>query len=378
MVLFIHPHFTYPGGAGKFVLETADRLAQRGLDVGILTLAADNAIVSDYKHVKFHCIGGPLPNTFSHWLGFTSLARRIEQAISQLKPDILFPQVFPANYWGLIYKRRHKDIPCIWYCQEPSAFIHNLDLILGLKGTIKYAALISNPFFQWLDRKLAGYADRIVVNSHYTAEQVQKIYHRQAIVVYPGVDPNKYKPVKQKEEFIFTIGRLTKFKKIDLIIKALASLKEKGKEPCLIVGGDGEEKTNLTNLTHKLGLSQQVQFVGRLSDEEVYAYLAKAKFVVFPTTNEPFGLVPLEAMASGTPAIVSNSGGPKETVIEGETGLTFEADNHADLANKILTLWDNADLTRQMALAARKHVVKNFSWDNAIDTLYKLFTRQLE
>jgi glycosyltransferase involved in cell wall biosynthesis len=378
LVLFIHPHFTYPGGAGKFVLETADRLAQRDLDVVVLTLTADNAIVGDYKHVKFHCIGGPLPNTFSHWLGFISLARRIEQAISQLKPDILFPQVFPANYWGFLYKRRHRDIPCIWYCHDPNAFVHNLDTILGLKGGIKYAALISNPFFQWLDRELVGYADRILVNSQYTAGLVKRIYHRPATVVYPGVDTTKFKPSQQKEEFFFTISRLTKFKKVDLIIKALASLKQEGNGPCLIVGGDGEEKTNLMNLAHKLKLSQQVQFVGRLLYEDVSSYLAKAKFAIFPSTNEPFGLVPLEAMACGTPVIVSNSGGPKETVIEGETGLTFEADSQVDLANKIQTLWGNVDLIRQMSLAARKHVAKNFSWDNTVDILYQLFTQQLQ
>lgn len=378
MILFIHSHFTYPGGAGKFVLETADRLAQRGLDVGILTLTADDAIVSGYRHVRLHCLGGPLPNTFSYWLGFPALGSRINQAISQLKPDILFPHVFPANYWGFMYKRRHKDIPCIWYCHEPSAFVHNLGVILGLKGAIKYAALLSNPLFQWLDRKLVGYADKILVNSYYTAGTVKKIYHRQATVVYPGVDAPKYKPMQRKEDFIFTIGRLSKFKKVDLIIKALASLKQKGNGLRLIVGGDGEEKTNLMNLAHKLKLSQQVQFVGRLSDEEVCAYLAKAQFVVFPTTNEPFGIVPLESMACGTPVIVSNSGGPKETVIEGETGLTFEADNQADLANKILTLWENTDLTRQMSLAARKHVEERFSWDNTIDTLYQLFTQQIQ
>jgi glycosyltransferase involved in cell wall biosynthesis len=373
LILFIHPHFTHPGGAGKFVLEIADRLSKKGLNVGILTLAVDDTIIDPYKHIRFHCIGGPLPNSFAHWLSFASLAKQIDRTITDLGAEILVPGTFPANYWGFLYKRSHKEVPCIWYCQEPSAFVHNLGFILGLKGAIKYAALVSNPLFQWLDRKLVGYADKILVNSYYTAGMVEKIYHRSATVVYPGVDATKYKPTQQKEEFIFTIGRLTKFKKVNLIIRALALLRQEGTQMRLIVGGDGEDKPNLMNLARKSALSEQVEFIGRLSDEDVCTYMSRAKFVVFPTTNEPFGLVPLEAMACGTPVIVSDTGGPKETVIDGETGLTFKADNQADLAHKIRFLWGNENLLAKMSSAARKHVEEKFSWDVTANTLYKLF-----
>mgnify|MGYP001046306875 CR=1 FL=1 len=65
LILFIHPHFTYPGGAGKVVLETADRLAQRGIETAVLTLSANEDIVSDYHHIQFYFVDGSLPNTFS-------------------------------------------------------------------------------------------------------------------------------------------------------------------------------------------------------------------------------------------------------------------------------------------------------------------------
>lgn len=139
----------------------------------------------------------------------------------------------------------------------------------------------------------------------------------------------------------------------------------------LIVGGDGEETPGLMNLVCKFDLGEQVDFTGRLPDEEVRRYMSTARFVVFPTTNEPFGLVPLEAMACGTPVIVSDSGGPKETVINGKTGLTFQSDNVADLADKMRSLWRNNNLTRKMAAAARKNVEERFSWDSTVDMLYK-------
>jgi glycosyltransferase involved in cell wall biosynthesis len=373
LVLFVFPHFTYPGGAGKFVLETADRLAKRGLETAVLALSANADVISGYHHIQFHFVGGPLPNTFAHWIGFPSLARRIEQTISRLKPDVLFPQVFPANYWSFLYKRSHRDVPCIWFCQEPSAFVHNVNVIMGLKGPIKAATLISNPLFQLVDRKLVSYADKILANSQYTAGLVKKIYRQPAEVVYPGVDIDRYTPSWRKEEFIFVVGRLTRFKRIDLVLKAIALAKQRGDKIPLIIGGDGEERAHLTKLAQRLKLNDRVQFAGRLSDEELLSYLRRARFVVFPTTNEPFGLVPVEAMACGTPVIVSNSGGPRETVIEGETGLLFKAGSDVDLADKMQLMWNNGDLINRMSLNARKHAEEKFGWDGVVDRLAKIF-----
>lgn len=374
MILYIQPHFIYPGGSGKFVLETAVRLAEKGLNVGVLALGGDSQIISAYPHIKYFFIGGPLPDTFSHWLTLPHLVRRVDEELSKLRVDILFPQVFPANYWGFLYKRHHKDIPCIWYCHEPSAFVHNPNVILGLKGAIKYAALLSNPFLQLLDRKLVRYADKILANSQYTASMVRKIYQRDADVVYPGVDIEKFRPNWKKEEYIFTIGRLTKLKKIDLLLKALALLKhQRNQEIPLIIGGDGEERPNLMKLTQELGLDKQVRFTGRLLETEVHEYLGKAKVVVFPTTNEPFGLVPLEAMACGTPVIASDSGGPKETVLDGKTGFHFEADDELDLAHRIQILVENDNLLKEMSIASRRHVEQNFSWEKTAQKLYRVF-----
>ena len=371
MILFMQPHFTYPGGGGKVVLETAERLAQRGLEVGVLTISADKEVIAPYPHIQFFFLGGPLPNSVSYWLSFPRLLRRIEKVISELKVEVLFPHVFPASYWGFMYKRRHRDLPCIWYCHEPSAFVYNLHIIKGLSGPIKYAALLSNPLFQVLDRRLVRYADKILVNSHYTATQVERIYHRHAEVVYPGADIQEFKPVNDKEEFIFTISRLTKFKKIDLIFKALMVLKQDSdKEVRLVVGGDGEERPNLMNIAEKMGLSRQVYFTGRLSHEQVKEYMGKAKAVILPTTNEPFGLVPLEAMACGTPVIVSDSGGPMETVIDGKVGFLFKPDDEFDLARKIDILLSDTNQNSKMAAAARKHVVNNFSWEKTADGIY--------
>ena len=380
MILYIEPHFTYSGGggAGRVVLETAERLAQKGLDIGILTLKARQDVIRPYPNIKYFFAGGPLPNTLSHWLTLPYLLRRINKEIAKLKIDILFPHVFPANYWGFLYKKENRSIPCVWYCHEPSAFVHNLSVIQGLKGPIKYAALISNPFFQQWDRKLVGYTDRILVNSQYTAGLARNIYHREAAVVYPGVDIEKFKPNWQKEDFVFAVGKLTKFKKFDLLLKAIAVHKYQGnKEVQVVISGDGEEKANLIKLTQDLGLRQQVQFTGEITDQQLQEYMQKAKVVVFPTTGEPFGLVPLEAMACGTPTIASNSGGPRESILNGKTGLLFNPDDEFDLATKLQVLLDNENLIKEMAVASRKHIEQTFTWDRTVEKLKDVFSELL-
>ena len=377
MILYIEPHFTYSagGGAGRVVLETAERLARKGLDVGVMTLSGREDVIRPYPNIKFFFTGGPLPNTLSHWLTLPHLVKRVNREISKLKVDILFPHVFPANYLGFLYKRKNRETPCVWYCHEPSAFIHNISVIQGLKGPIRYAALLSNPFFQLLDRKLVSYTDMILVNSHYTASRVRNIYHREATVVHPGVDIKRFKPGGQKEGFIFTVGKLTKFKKIDLLIRAVGVLKQQGyRNLRAVISGDGQEKANWMRLTRDLGLSRQVQFTGEVSDEQLAIYMQKARVVVFPTTGEPFGLVPLEAMACGTPVIASDSGGPRETVIDGKTGLLFKPDDEYDLASKLKVLLGDDNLAREMSINSRKHVEQTFTWDRTADKLYHIFS----
>ncbi|MFC1967387.1 glycosyltransferase family 4 protein [Chloroflexota bacterium] len=370
MILFVQPHFTYPGGGGKVVLEIGERLAQMGLEVGVLALSADRDVIAPYPRIEFLIMPAPLPGKISHWLSFPALMRNMEKMLAEIKIDVLFPHVFPANYWGFLYKRRHREIPCLWFCHEPSAFVHNLNIIRGLAGPIKYAALLANPFLQIADRKLAGYADRILVNSRYTAKQVERIYGQPATVVYPGVATGEFRPSGQKKDYIFTIGRLTRFKRIDLIFRALALLKGDGKEVKLVIGGDGEDKQRLIQTAGIMGLENQVSFTGRIADERVRELLAGARAVIFPTTNEPFGIVPLEAMACGTPVIVSNSGGPMETVIDGQTGLLFHPDDAADLARKIDIMVGEREKASEMAAAARQHVSDNFSWEQAAEQTY--------
>ena len=375
MILFLESNLSYYAGGPPFIFKTADRLGQMGLDVAVLAQNINKSFIEAYPRVNCFSIGGYLPNTVGHWLLAPFLFRRVGKAISGLKADVLFPQAAPASHWAFLYKSRHKQIPCIWYCHEPTSFIHNLDSIMGLKGVVKYGALLLNPALQMMDRWLARYADHILANSQFTAERVKKIYGREAEVVYPAfIELDKFKTNAKKEDFLFTVGRLRRIKRMDLILKALAILHNKGKSVNLVMAGDGEEKDNLVRLSRALNLEPQVRFAGALPDEEVRQYMSRARAVVFPSVNEPFGQVPVEAMACGTPVIASDSGGPRETVLEGKTGYHFKTNDAASLAEKIDLVMGN-NLMPEMATAARKHVEQNFTLEITCQKLYNIFSK---
>jgi glycosyltransferase involved in cell wall biosynthesis len=114
-----------------------------------------------------------------------------------------------------------------------------------------------------------------------------------------------------------------------------------------------------------------VKFLGRLDEKELNYYYAKAKAVIIPTLNEPFGIVPLEAMASGTPVIAMASGGIQETIVNGNTG--FLVKNFDELISKIYEVTNDMSLNRTLSVNAREHIINNFTWDVTIDKLIDHF-----
>jgi glycosyltransferase involved in cell wall biosynthesis len=376
-VVYLHPHFTYPGGAGIFVLETAKRLVKKGVKVTIITQTGTPEILNKYPDIHFKFVGGPLPNTFSYWLQYLIIYKKVERILDEIKPEIIFPQVFPANYWGFLYKKHNPKIPCIWFCHEPSAFVHEMRFINGLPFPMRIFAKISNPIMKILDKKFVSYADYILVNSNFTATRCKKIYgSSKTETIYPGVSIEEFpdNPVK-KENYILCVSRLSKFKNIALVIKSIFFLKKKGNGIKLIIIGDGEEKENLILQSEKLGLTENIFFSGKLDRELLISYYSRALCVVFPSIEEPFGIVPIEAQASGTPVIAMKSGGPMETIVDGESGFLIQPDSLDELVEKISFFIQNPMIAESMGITARKTILKKFTWDKTTEQLMDVLKR---
>lgn len=366
-----HPHFMYPGGASTAVLETMQRLAAYGYAIHLIAIQQPPELASQFPALHFHTLGGTLSGELRYWATLPSLQRRFNRIVAQISPDMVLASVFPANYWAFVYRLNHPDVPCIWYCQEPSAFVHDWQVIVGVPWPMRAAVIAANPPLQVLDRWLVRAADAIIVNSRFSAARVRRVYRRSATPVRLGVNAERFTPDTPKERIVLAVARLTRFKRIDILLGAAAALKKRGYGGVRwIVAGDGEEAAALRQLATTLGVADQVEFVGRLSESALIDYYNRASIVAVTAIGEPFGLVPIEAMAAGAAVVCSDSGGPAETIIDGVTGLHFRSGDAEDCAHQIARLLDDPALTHKLARNGSHDALTLYSWDSTSDAVH--------
>ena len=177
---------------------------------------------------------------------------------------------------------------------------------------VKAYATVVNFFMRHYDFATAQKVDYFIANSQETSRRVSKFYRRESIVIYPPIDIRNLKAPAKKSYFL-SVGRLMWAKRVDLAIAAANRLKL----PLKIVGV-GQEEKRLRTLA-----GPTVEFLGAVSDFRLAHLYAGAKAVIFCALDEDFGMVPVEAMAYGTPVIGLAQGGVLETVAEGKTGVLF-------------------------------------------------------
>ncbi len=170
--------------------------------------------------------------------------------------------------------------------------------------------------------------DVLVANSITTQERIAKYYRRESVVIYPPVTLQPPLNQEGEKDYYLYVGRLAKSKRADLAIEACKKLGKK-----LKFVGEGKGEAYLKTIA-----SDRVEFLGSVDDAVLAKLYSGAKALLFPAEDEDFGIVPVEAMMAGTPVIAHNSGGPKETVIDGTTGVLFDELTTEGLTNAIIKL----------------------------------------
>jgi len=214
------------------------------------------------------------------------------------------------------------------------------------------------------DYEAAQRPDYLIANSKNVARRIRKYYRRKAKVIYPGTDIKKYKIAKDKKDFYLIVSRLSKYKKVDLAIKACNKLKKK-----LIIIGEGSDTGYLKSIA-----GPNIKFKGFLPDKKVRKYFREAEAFIFPA-EEDFGLTPIEAMASGTPVIAFKKGGLLETVKEGISGTFFEKQTPDDLAKAIIRSEGMKFNSQEIKESAKKFSLDDFNkeFKNFVDKKYRSF-----
>jgi glycosyltransferase involved in cell wall biosynthesis len=190
-----------------------------------------------------------------------------------------------------------------------------------------------------------------------------------ATVNYPGVDTEEFQPgAEPRERFVLTVGELLPTKGFDWAIRALATIPESARPPLVWVGNRAQpnEEEYLRRLASSCGVRLEVR--ERVADSELKRLLRVASVFLFTPHLEPFGLAPVEAMASGTPVVAVAEAGPKETIVEGETGY-LRPRVASELGECVARLVGDESLRERMGKNAREHVERNFTWDRSVAQL---------
>lgn len=231
----------------------------------------------------------------------------------------------------------------ISYCHTPMRWAWNYEEYVERERLGPMTRLLLTPFITWLrqwDYATAARVDYFVANSPGVAARIAKFYRRESAFIPPPVDTSRFFVAPQHEDYFLIVSRLIPYKHLDLAVQAFTML-----DLPLRIIGEGRDEARLRHMA-----GRNVQFLGRLPDDEVRMQLAHCRALIFPG-EEDFGITPVEAQASGRPVIAYGAGGALATIIEGRTGLFFTRQTPEALAEAVLS-FDDAYFDPQ---AIRRH-----------------------
>lgn len=382
------------GGQNVYVRQVGEALAQQGWQVDMFTRFADanqQRIVQHQPNCRtIRLTAGPAEFIPRHDI-FGYGGDFVEQLLKFCHNEGIQYSLCHTNYWisgwvGLELKKR-LSLPMVHT-------YHSL-------GVVKYQSVEKIPPIAStrleIEKDCLETADCIVATSPQEKEYMRELVSTQGnIEIIPcGTDINRFGSINDRNArthlgiapettVIFYIGRFDERKGIETLVRAVGALKFRREETPLqlVLGGgshpnkpDGAERQRIEGMVTELGMESFTHFPGRIDDGELSAYYAAADVCVVPSHYEPFGLVPIEAMASGTPVVASNVGGLQYTVVSEQTGLLVPPKDVEAFRQAIDRILSHPEWRAQLSVNARKRVEQKFSWEGVAAQLSELYAQ---
>ncbi len=213
----------------------------------------------------------------------------------------------------------------ICYCLTPTRYLWSGRKTYFDTAFKRYLSLPATIYLKHWDKIASKRPDQMVGISHEVNMRIKKYYNRSSTIIFPPVEVNKFAVVsKKRKDYYLIVSRLVHYKKVDLAIRTFNKLNKK-----LIVVGTGREENKLRKFANT-----NITFITQVTDSELAKLYSEAKALIFPQ-REDFGLVAVEALASGTPVIAYKRGGAIDTVTEGITGVFFNKQTVKSLSDAI-------------------------------------------
>lgn len=357
--LAIFLHSLYGGGAERAMLNLARGFSEQGIQVDLVLLRVEGAYLSQVpSEVRIIDLGGR-----RLWQSLPALAHYLQQE----KPPVLLSTLDDTN------------IAALWVRQLVS---RKTRLVVNVQNTISQDAKIATQLKTRMMPYLVGYffpwADAVVPVSHGVADDLIQLGvnpNRIQVIPNPVITPDVFQKDQEtighpwfavdQPPVILGVGRLNKQKDFPTLIQAFAQVRQQ-RSVRLVILGEGEERTELEALVHQLGLSNDVDLVGFVSNP--YAYMARSSVFVLSSLFEGLPSVLIEALAMGTPVVATNcKSGPMEILENGEYGALVEVGDVQGIAAAIVSTLDappDRERLRQRA--------KEFSLERSLEKYTKV------
>lgn len=376
------------GGQVVYVLEMAKHLARLGVHVDIYTRRFGDrseleSVCPGVRIIRIPC--GPeyfVPKEKLYpYLG--EFAENMVRYISEHDEsyDIIHTHYWDAGYVGLIIK------------DELGVPMAHTSHSLGMAKRVFLGELANKADYGFgvrirVEKDILLNADTLVSASPLEPELVEKYYgvKRHMYVVPAGVDTEFFSPeagerdLMLPDDYVFTTGRMEWTKGFDLLVAAFGSIAREFKDLMLLIGGGSERPTKiemevratLRRMAKEHNVEERVIQTGRISNEDLPTYYARARIVVLPSRYDLYGIVALEGLSCGRPVVVSKYAGVSRLIPE-DCGLVADPYDSKDLGEKISTLLRDQETAAEMGMAGRKFVEKNLTWDRLARRLLEVY-----
>jgi N-acetyl-alpha-D-glucosaminyl L-malate synthase BshA len=342
----------------------AKHLARRGHEVHVIT-ALDKGLPEESTEEGFY-----VHRIFwqkIRFVGVISFWTKVFLILRKVNPDMIHAQSIGICIPALIAKKLLRKPYVVWG-----------------QGSDVY---LPGKFIKSISKLVLKNADTVIALTEDMKSEMQKFCDRAILVIPNGIDSESFEnlsresirkklKIKEDENVITFVGTLRPVKGVKYLIRAIKLITKVNGNVKLMLVGDGEEREYVEDLVEELDLNECVKFIGRVQNEEVPEYMVASDIFVLPSLSESFGIVNLEAMASGLPIVATKVGGLPEIVKDGENGFLVEPKNPKQIAEGTLLLLRDNEL-RERISKNNKEKAKKYGWDGVVERLEEAYQNHL-
>ncbi len=371
------------GGLARHVRKVSEGLAARGVEVHVLTRGGEESPEEETAGgVHIHRVLEPSrPQDLGEFVAW----------VERMNLDMLAAGVELGDRYDFDLVHGHDWLvanACDHLARRFSA-----PLVVTIHATEhgRHQGWVENhpqSYIHGVERWMANRADRVIACSFYMREQIADIFgvEEEKVAVIPnGIDPEdlvtpdeaelsrlRAEFAAPDERLVLLIGRLVYEKGFQIALEAMPELIQRLPGTRFLVAGSGTHEGELRSQAEALGLMEHGTFLGWIGDDVLHSLYRIADVCVVPSIYEPFGLVALEAMASGCPCIVADTGGLREVVPNEDVGLRFRDRDPASLGAAVERLLTDGELRGRLVAEASEHVL-GFDWSDVAERTAALY-----